>query len=182
MNWYKTAKDVKGHSYSWVYVDLPKEISSKIIELGKEIDSNDLFVKEADGGLETDPHVTVKYGLLTEDISDVRDCLEKAKGGKVYLGKSSVFECDEYDVVKVSVESEALDILHTKLNCLPHEDKHIEYKPHATIAYVKAGKGKKYDGKFVVGKEFKIVECYFGNNKKDYTVKLGNTFNLMRRS
>lgn len=180
MNWYKISKEVKGHKYSWVYIDLPKDIQAKMLELGKQIDPEDLYEDEADGGIETEPHVTVKYGLTIEDFGLIKECLDEAKGGKVYLGKSSIFEKDEYDVVKIDVESETLDKLHEKLNKLPHNDKYMDYHPHATIAYVKPGKGKKYIGKLVVHDSFKIRECFFGNSKKDYKIKLAKVFNLSR--
>jgi len=173
MNWYKEAKKVE-HNYSWVYIDLPKDIQSQIIAFGEEIDPDDLFTKEADGGIERTPHITVKYGLLTEDIKDIKECLEGLKGGKAHMGSSSIFEGDKYDVVKITVESKALANLHNNLNQLPHEDKHMEYNAHATIAYVKKGKGKKYNKKFKLNKSFRFGEVFFGNNKKDFTIKLAH--------
>ena len=173
MNWYKEAKKVE-HNYSWVYIDLPKDIQSQIIAFGEEIDPDDLFTKEADGGIERTPHITVKYGLLTEDIKDIKECLEGLKGGKAHMGSSSIFEGDKYDVVKITVESKALANLHNNLNQLPHEDKHMEYNAHATIAYAKKGKGKKYNKKFKLNKSFRFGEVFFGNNKKDFTIKLAH--------
>lgn len=180
MNWYKTAKKVD-HSYSWVFVNIPKDIKKQMIDFGKEIDKDDLYVKEAEDGLEKEPHITVKYGLLTEEAKDPKDCIKGLSGGKVYLGSSSIFECDEYDVVKVTVESKALENIHNELNKLPHEDKHMEYEAHATIAYVKKGCGKKYDRKFKLNKEFSFKEVFFGNNEKDYKISLGSyVFNLSK--
>ena len=175
INWYKLAKVAK-HHYSWVYINLPKDISEKLIEFGKQIDPEDLFENEGDNGLELDPHITVKYGLLTDDYSKVKECLSDPKGGKVYMGKSSIFEGKEYDVVKISVESDALRKLHEKLNKLPHEDKHIEYRPHATIAYVKSGRGKKYDGKFNMDQEFNVKSAYFDDKKRDHKIRLGGSW------
>ncbi len=172
MKIFKIAKRVNGHSYSWVYINLPKDVQKTILALGKEIDPEDLFAGEAENGLEKDPHITVKYGLTIDDQKAVRECLEGEKGGNVTIGKSSIFECDEYDVVKLTVTSKTLERLHTQLNCLPHNDKHPEYKPHATIAYVKKGMGKKYDNKFSVNVTFEISECYFGNNERNFKVKL----------
>lgn len=183
----KTAKKAE-HHYSWVYINLPKDIQEKLIEFGEEIDLDDLYVKEAEDGLELDPHATVKYGLLTEDVKDIKRCLDGLKGGKVYMGKSSIFTGDKYDVVKITVESEALENLHNNLNKLPHEDKHMEYQPHATIAYVKSGRGEKYDGKFNIGETFKFAEAFFGNNKRDFKIKLAsnkltiNNLNWYRKS
>lgn len=180
MNWYKTAKKVE-HSYSWVFINLPKEIQQQIVDFGEEIDKEDLYTKEAENGLETEPHITVKYGLLTEDVKEPKECIKGLKGGKVYLGSSSIFEREKYDVVKITVESETLEAIHNELNQLPHEDKHMEYQAHATIAYVKSGCGKKYDKKFKLNKGFSFKEVFFGNNEKDYKIVLGHTvFNLSR--
>jgi 2'-5' RNA ligase len=142
-------------------------------EIWKQFDEDDLFTKEADNGIEKDSHVTVKYGLLTNDVKDIKECLKDAVGGKVHLGTSSIFECEEYDVVKISVTSKALEKIHNQLNSLPHNDKYMDYKAHSTLAYVKSGCGKKYDGKFKINKDFDISEVYFGDlDKKDHKIKL----------
>lgn len=182
MKIFKIAKKVNGHSYSWVFINLPKEIKDMVLELGNQIDPDDLYTKEADGGLEKEPHVTVKYGLLTTSPKEVKQCLDKAKGGKVTIVAASVFNCDEYDVVKLSVESKTLNELHCKLNSLQHHDKYPEYKAHVTIAYVKKGKGKKYEGKFKLNKSFSIKECYFGNNERDYKIILAKVNKMILAS
>lgn len=180
MNWYKIAKKAK-HHYSWVYVDLPEEVQTMIIQFGQEIDPDDLYDNEGEDGLETEPHITVKYGLLTDDKKEIKDQLDGEKGGKAYLGESSIFEGEKYDVVKIDIESKDLGRLHTKLNELPHEDKHPTYHAHATIAYVKKGKGKKYIGKFKINDDFKFKEVFFGDTKdKDTKIKLGTSYNLCK--
>lgn len=181
MSWYKIAKEVS-HNYSWVYVNLPTEIKKKLIEFGKEIDPEDLYVKEADEGIEKDPHITVKYAILTNEFKVVRDLLNGEKGGRFYLGESTIFENDKFDVVKIEVESKDLLRLHDKLNNLQHEDKHPKYQAHATIAYVKPGKGKKYVGKFKLNKTIKFNEAFFGDqDRKDHKIKLAsNGFNLFQ--
>lgn len=176
MNWYKKAKEVS-NEYSWVYVKLPIKIKDKLIGFGQSIDPSDLYTKEADGGIEKDSHCTVKYAILTNEFKDVKDLLKGEKKGKFYLGESSIFEQDKYDVVKIDVESDDLKRLHEKLNNLPHEDKYPEYHAHATIAYLKFGKGKKYVGKFKIDKSFTFDELFFGDqDKKDHKIKLA--FNL----
>jgi len=183
-SWYKTSKEVS-NEYSWTYVNLPSKIIDTLVGFGKEIDPDDLYKKEADDGIETEPHITVKYALLTNEFKDVKDLLKGEKGGKFYLGKSSIFENDKYDVVKIDVESEDLLRLHEKLNYLPHEDKHPEYHAHATIAYLKPGKGKKYVGKFKIDKSFSFDELFFGDqDKKDHKVKLAfnSWYNVAKKS
>lgn len=183
MNWYKTSKKVKGKQYSWTYINLPKEIEKILVDFGKEIDPEDLFVKEADSGLEKEPHVTIKYAILTNEVKDIRERLEEEKGGKFYLGESSMFETPKYDVIKIEVESKDLKRIHNKLNELPHEDKYPDYNAHATIAYLKKGKGKKYVGKFKINNSFDFKEIFFGDqDKKDYKIKLASVFNLKDNS
>lgn len=167
-NWYKEAKQTD-HSYSWVFLDLPKDVADMIIEFGKQIEPEDLYTKEAYSGLELDAHVTIKYGLTADEAKEIKERLEDEKGGKFHLGESSIFEKEEYDVVKIEVESEDLERLHNRLNELPHEDKYPDYKAHATIAYVKKGKGKKYVGKFKINKNFKFKEVHFGDRKEKNT-------------
>jgi hypothetical protein len=175
------AKTISNPKYSWAYVNAPKDIEKFLLEFGEDINSQDLFKEEADGGIEKDCHVTIKYGLLTDDVKDIRDRLKNEKGGKFYLGESSIFETEKYDVVKIEVESDDFKRIHDRLNELPHEDKHPDYKAHATIAYVKKGMGKKYIGKFKINKSFKFKEVFFGNTKnKDFKIKLANEINWMK--
>lgn len=164
----------KKNDYSWVYINLSKEIEELMLDFKEKIEKEDIFEKEED----VCDHVTIKYGLKTDDPKDPKSRLEDEKGGEFYLGESSIFETEKYDVVKIEVESEDLKRIHDRLNELPHEDKYPDYKAHATIAYVKKGKGKKYVGKFKIDKAFKFKEVYFGDKqKKNHKIKLANLFN-----
>ena len=113
--------------------------------LSRKIATSDL----AERGREDDPHITVKYGFDDgdDDPGPVRRLLKDFGPIRVTLGKTSVFpDSGNGDVVKIDVESKDLHRAHNLLNALPHDESHSEYKPHATVAYVKAGKGKKYSG------------------------------------
>ena len=157
---------------NWVWLDLPAEIRSKVLEFGEKIDKEDLCKSEADNGLESDPHITVKYGLLTDNTGEIRDCLSGEKGGTVRLCTSTIFETDEYDVVKITVDSDDLFRIHEALNRLPHEDEHPDYNAHVTVGYVKKGKGKKYKGKFRISDSFRFKEVSFGRERKTGAVNI----------
>jgi hypothetical protein len=105
----------------------------------------------ANDGREDQPHVTVKFGLHTNNVADVRRVLAGEPPITVRLGKTSLFPAKEgaaYDVVKVDVDSPDLHRLNKKIaDALPHTDTHPTYKPHVTLAYVKPGAGKKYVGR-----------------------------------
>jgi hypothetical protein len=134
------------HDYASTQLDLPEETASAIKQLGESIPDEHL----ADDGREDKPHVTVKYGLHGDDPEAVRALLADEPPITVKLGKTSFFpngESDAGDVLKVDVESPALRRLNKKIaDALPHTDTHPTYKPHATVAYLKPGFGKKYSG------------------------------------
>lgn len=128
------------HSFSSTQFDLPGEICAKIQSMQSRINPSDL----APDGLELQPHITVKYGLHTDDPEEVRSAAMLHDPVAVTFGKCTIFPGEEHDVVKVDVESNGLRDLNQRLSdTLPHTDTHPGYKPHATIAYVRSGLGER---------------------------------------
>ncbi len=112
-----------------------------------EIDEADLANDEGQTGLEEEPHVTILYGLHNDvDMEKVKNVFEKMKPINIRVVDVSMFDKKEdYDVVKFGVESNELSILHECLkNLIDNSDEFPEYEPHASIAFVKSGLGKKY--------------------------------------
>lgn len=139
----KPPEQPRKHKFSSTHVTLSPAISDRIRRLAGMIPDADL----GDDGREGDPHVTVLYGLHTNNAADIRPQIDAAPL-KLRLGKVSVFpgadSGKDYDVLKVDVESSELHRLNKQLARLPHTNTHPEYNPHATIAYVRAGLGAKY--------------------------------------
>jgi len=136
---------VKGKQgkFSSTQVNLPDAVAEKMRALGEKIPDADL----TEDGRETESHITVKYGLHDEDPAKIQQILAGEPPVRVRLGKTSLFENEDADVVKVDVDSPDLQRLNKKIaDAMPHTDTHPDYKPHATIAYVKPGTGKKYAG------------------------------------
>lgn len=98
-------------------------------------------------GVETEPHVTILYGLHTDKSSVVKEALDKADIGfyNYTIGEPAIFENEDYDVLIRKVrDPRGLKKLRKELLDLPHTLTYKDYKPHATIAYLKKGKGKEY--------------------------------------
>lgn len=108
----------------------------------EKIDPNDL----ANSGIETEPHVTLLYGLHSDEIvdRDIIDTCQSVKIGPMDLHNISLFENEDYDVLKFDVRSNFLHKINEKLTKFPHTTDYPDYHAHATIAYLKPGKGKKY--------------------------------------
>lgn len=130
----------------------------------EKIDPNDL----AEDGLEDQPHVTLLYGLHDDEIEDkdVIDACQSVKIGPMDLHNISLFENENYDVLKFDVRSNFLHQINEKLTGFPHTTDFPDYHAHSTIAYLKSGKGKKYLEKFS-NRSFEVFPTRFVYSKSD---------------
>jgi hypothetical protein len=116
------------------------------------IDPNDIYEDPSDSsfGLETEPHVTILYGLHDKvSDNDVKFTLKKFQFGPCRLDNPSIFKNPDYDVLKYNVTyaTRGGAFLHKANKALkefPHTSNFPDYHPHMTIAYLKKGTGKKY--------------------------------------
>jgi 2'-5' RNA ligase len=94
-------------------------------------------------GLETEPHVTLLYGLHSDEIED-NDVIEASKGDyeEIKLHKLSLFENEKYDVLKFDVKGKGLHAANKRLSKFPHTTNFPDYHPHCTIGYLNPGRGK----------------------------------------
>jgi len=113
-------------------------------ELLSEIDEADL--SDNDKKVEEDAHVTILYGLHKDvDMKEVKKIFTNIKPINIKVVDVSVFKKDMFDVVKFGIESNELAILNQWVKqSFKNSEKFPDYKPHATIAYLKPGKGKNY--------------------------------------
>lgn len=137
----------------------------KIKEL---IDPEDLGAN----GIEDETHVTLLYGLHDEvNTNDVRECLDGLDLKEIEVTGMSLFQNGDGDVLKLDVKlGLALKILNQALLELPNTQSFDKYIPHVTIAYLKAGAGKKYlpSKKFNYKMEVsEIVFSYPGRTKQE---------------
>jgi 2'-5' RNA ligase len=178
MNWYKKASRIVlakdgPHKFSSTQVQLPKDISAKVLALSQGIPDDEL----ADDGKETDIHITVKYGIHTEDAENIRKLIEGFGEITATLGKTTTFPPNEkhnYDVLKIDVTSEDLNELnHLISDNLECTDTFPDYHPHVTVAYLQPGKGEKYKGSQLRGSKVTFNSVTFSSKAgKKTTIKL----------
>lgn len=111
------------------------------------IKPQDILHKEDDDsfGLEDEPHTTLLYGLHDEvSLQDVTEILDEYAYSTCMASNISLFENEEFDVLKFDVTGEYLHETNGDLQTLPHTSTYPDYHPHLTIGYLKPGKGKQY--------------------------------------
>lgn len=161
------------HEFSCLLFNLPGDVAFEVRQLSEMIPSEDL----ADDGREMNPHITLKFGLHTDDTEEVRQAIQELRPVAVQIGKASVFEGKGdgdkpiYDVVKLEVESSALhdlnNIVSKRLECT---DTHPTYQPHITIAYVKPGLGEYYAKRLnsLEGRTIAFDRVIFSNKRREW--------------
>lgn len=111
------------------------------------IDEDDLYQPEDDPsyGKESEPHVTVLYGLHSDNSdSDIEKEINKIKRPDIKFDGISSFSNPKFDVLKFDVLSKDMNKLNKKFREFPHTNDYPDYHPHCTIAYLKPNTAKKY--------------------------------------
>jgi len=121
-----------------LYFDLPQ-----IFEIHNLIDSKDWYIMDNDYGPETQPHITLLYGVHNEDlyyIESLVDIVNKyyLEDDSIMIGGVDYFENEEYNILKLSIDSNVLHNINKNLrDKIIHTEHYNEYKPHITIGYLK---------------------------------------------
>jgi len=134
------------YKFGCVMLEVPISNWDEIIY---SISKEDIYEVEGENyGLQTNPHVTILYGLHEEvSLEQVKSVFEDIDESlDIKIEGIGVFENEKFDVVKFNVvPSGTLQDLHNKLSEFPNSNEYPEYEPHITIAYIKKGHGKKYE-------------------------------------
>jgi len=134
-----------------IYLDIPnwKDFLETEILKGKIISDGDLYEpKNERYGIETDPHITILYGIH-KDVSDdevlkMFSNIKKSDFDIFVDGIDCFYTNKDYDVLKMNVKSNKLNELNKLASQLPHTSAYPDYKPHLTIGYFLKGKSNEY--------------------------------------
>lgn len=126
--------------FSAVLLLVQGDLRQRVLELANKVPDHLL----AGSGRETDPHLTLLYGLHSDDHQPIRDLFSKAEGRIGFrLGKVGVFKNPDFDVLKLEVHSPDAHAVNALLKTQPHTSTYPTYNPHLTLAYVKSGEGER---------------------------------------
>jgi len=176
-------RSIEAYSYGCVMAVLPEPLAEKVRGFAALIPDEDLFDDgSGEKGREDMSHVTVKYGLHTDKVKEVRDVIGGQPPATLTLGRMSVFHNDDNVVLKLDVESPDLHALNKliseKLECT---DSHPVYHPHVTLAYLKHRKDdehwyRKLFSDMFEGEEAELDKLQFATaDEKKHWVKLNGS-------
>ena len=148
--------------------DIPadSEAAKALERVRNSIEKSDLISTDYGGdssGLETEPHITLRYGIKGDDTAGIRAYLEKQAPFEATLRETAAFPPSESSdggaPIIAPVEAPELHRIEAELD--QHGDfiprTFPEFKPHATLGYVKPDAAQKYVGlKETAGKTFTI--------------------------
>lgn len=145
------------HSYSCALIRLPEKLSRDVLAYGRRLP--DAAVTER----EDEPHVTVLYGIHGDTPKPVLAALRDVEPFTIRLGRLSLFQGQDHDVLKIEVHSAPLVRLNGLLRSrLCHTQTHPNYVPHVTVAYLRKGRGERYVGdKHFAGESFEASSVIF---------------------
>lgn len=141
--------------YAFLMIDY--EMPTFIKDLQNKIPKNELYFgtdeekKDNQYGLEKESHVTLAPCLDSDvDINKLKELLLPLKEYKCILNNISIFENDNYDVLKADVKCPNMHKTYNKIkeNFELHSA-YKEYHPHMTIAYMQKGMTDKYKKKML---------------------------------
>lgn len=119
-------------------------------ELIAQVSPDDVYGEPPRFGIETEPHTTILFGfdLETTNPDDIVKAIEDLKVEPITdieIKDVDKFENDEYDVLKLTIESATLRELNEYfMENFDYENEYPEYNPHITIAYLEKGKADDY--------------------------------------
>lgn len=160
----KARDQAKPRKFGSTQINLPQELANRVLAMGLMIPDDEL----ADDGREDRIHATILFGLHASQPNCVRNAVSSNGPVTITLGKTSYFECDGFDVVKIDVISPQLVALHEVIaDACENTQTHATYSPHVTCCYVRSGLGKKYAGIAALeGESFTADSFVFSNQSK----------------
>ena len=129
------------YDYSCVMCMAPFSLKCKIVDIVNSIPTEALHSY----GKDYEPHVTGLFGIHSCDFDEIKSAISDLNPFvRFKIIGLSLFENEDFDVLKFDIESPDMCELNCKLKTLDHTNNYPDYHPHLTIAYLKPGMGKQF--------------------------------------
>jgi hypothetical protein len=157
----------------------------KAIKLFDNIDADDVYDnEEGKYGIETEPHITLLYGLHDKEIDKdeiilLLQCLELPT---VEITEINLFENEKFDVLKYEIKSDKLTLMNKMITSMfPFTSDFPDYHAHSTIAYLKPGTGKKYAKKLDKSIEVKLTGWLYSQANGEKTEVVNDKVEVIKK-
>jgi 2'-5' RNA ligase len=170
----QAAEDNTPFPYGTIHAEIPGS-SPAAVAIGsvqEKIAEEDL----AGRGLDVGPiHITLRYGIQGDDISEIEALLRTQSPIAATLGATSCFPPSatrEVAVIIANIDCPELHSLHQRLGeVMEFVGPTHEYEPHVTVAYVRPEVAEKYVGnQITAGHRFVITEVHIRTKSKGETI------------
>lgn len=163
------------HEFSSSQVNLPIVLEQDVVRCGLAIDGKLLYLPKVNPR-ETNPHVTIRYGLQTVNPDRVRELVASLPAFEIVFGDMDIF----------SPEREVFDVLHVKVSDSPGAGGLVnlrrrldeildpaapqwfpKYVPHVTIAYMCRGAADFMKGQpcLITGRTMKVHSIIYSDKR-----------------
>lgn len=154
---------------SIIYIDIPDPFKTSLLRFAKsEIYQHDVI------SYEEHLHITLMFGLHSNDVREVKESLGEFIPIRVMFGKTSMFMADSYrptDVVKIDAFGQSMVRLRRVLETLPHTSRYKTFTPHITLAYVEPHTAIQYIGNNpAIGHKFISDHVVFATDTERYKI------------
>ena len=170
----KIANDMD-REFACLMVGVPEDLQNNILQWSYANVPDAMVFAEPGKGRELKTHVTVKYGIHSDNPTDTMDVVNPIVPIPFTVGAVSLFTSKpDYDVMILPVSSELLVRLNREVSdALECTDTYPDYKPHMTIAYVKKGSAQHLVNATVVSPSVKFLfdSVIFSDSKSNKVEK-----------
>lgn len=150
------------YDYSCVMYEMPRVIADLVLDWSTaNIKEEDLYLNHKEGRVKN-THITILYGLHTNNLEEIQNITDKFEPVKIELGVIKKFQNKNFDVINIEVKGQQLFKMNKSLKKLKYTCEHPNYIPHCTIAYVKKNSCDHLLGrKYFFGKKLLLKKLVF---------------------
>ncbi len=93
----KIEAKLSNHKYGWVGLPMPEHVAKIVRDTAAGIDPAHLAI----GGIESEPHVTILYGLTGDNVSDVAECCKRMGRPTMVFGNVTVSQRERRHALEI---------------------------------------------------------------------------------